>query len=65
MAIKIIKQGDLNLLKRTLRFECKACGCVFDADKEDYVFQFSQRENENWYETKCPCCGKTVTRSVS
>lgn len=65
MAIKIIKNGDLNRLYRTIAFTCKACGCVFEADEEDYTYQYIQREDcemFGWYEIKCPCCDKWVTK---
>lgn len=55
--MKIIKQGDLNKLKRIKRFKCEHCGCVFEADNTEYVHKFSQRENCDWYEIKCPTCG--------
>ena len=34
--MKIIKEGDLNKLKKIKRFECKECGCIFEADKNEY-----------------------------
>ena len=61
MSIKIIQPGDLDKLKHTIEFTCKTCGCVFEADKEDYTYQYSQREGCGWYEIKCPCCDKLVT----
>ena len=62
MAINIIKPGDLSLLKETKAFSCKKCGCEFLADREDYKFQYSQREGISWYEIKCPTCGANVTK---
>ena len=59
--VVILKQGNLNRLKRTLRFECKKCGCVFDAEQDEYKSQYSQREMCGWYEIKCPCCEGWVT----
>lgn len=59
--VVILKQGDLNRLKRTLRFGCQKCGCVFDADQDEYKSQYSQREMCGWYEIKCPCCESWVT----
>lgn len=63
MVMKIIKNGDLNKIRRTIRFTCKHCGCEFEADKEDYEYQFSQRENYGWYETRCPYCTNRVSKS--
>lgn len=60
--IEIIEQGDLNRLKGTLRFACKACGCLFNADREDYTWEYSPREDCGWWSIKCPCCKQYVTR---
>lgn len=62
MSINVIKMGDLSRLKKTEEFSCKECGCVFTADREDYSYQFSQRESTGWLETKCPCCDNFVTK---
>lgn len=65
MAIKIIQNGDLNRLNHTIEFTCKHCRCVFEADQEDYTFQYSQREDCRWYEIKCPCCDEWVTKKIT
>lgn len=65
MTVRIIRNGDLNKVKQTLKFECKACGCVFEADREDYKFEFSQRENTSWYEIKCPYCDNWCIKNAS
>lgn len=55
----IIKDGDKELAekkrKQTKLFECKICGCIFEADKGEY------RGEEGcgfcyYYYAKCPCC---------
>jgi hypothetical protein len=55
--VKIIKQGEKAV--GTVRFECRSCGCIFEADEGEYecydvpiVF------------AKCPCCGKDVSATV-
>ena len=61
--MKIIKQGisgdELNRkLKQTRRFECRTCGCVFEADKDEYEI-----ETEYIYTTcycACPNCKTRV-----
>lgn len=66
--MKIIKEGDINRLKKVKLFECMACGCVFEADRTEYVHQYSQRENCDWYEIKCPTCGnfaRFITNLIS
>ena len=60
--MKIIKQGKTKeeldaILKETKRFECKTCGCIFEADKGEY-----KREEDfihGTYFCDCPnCCHK-------
>lgn len=63
--MKIIKQGDLNKLKLTKRFECKKCGCVFEAEKAEYDIV----NNDDYiycstlYRAECPCCKNYVERA--
>ena len=59
--MKIIKEGDLNRLKEIRRFECEACGCIFEAENTEYKRDYSQRENCGWYAIKCPTCHAWVT----
>lgn len=57
--MNIIKQGKSKeelkaILNETKLFECKTCGCVFEADKDEY-------EEDQWpytveYYCKCPNC---------
>ncbi len=56
--MKIIKEGDLNKLKKIKRFECKECGCIFEAEKNEYK-QGSQY-NDIYYYCECPFCHKIV-----
>ena len=53
MAIKIIKPGKKP--ETTKRFECPHCGCVFEADRDDYGLVGDA------YRT-CPTCGRKVYR---
>ena len=34
--MRIIKEGDLKKLKKIKCFECKKCGCIFEAEKDEY-----------------------------
>ena len=54
--MKIIKEGDIKLLKRVKRFECPDCGCIFEADKGEY--QCGSQYNQEYYSCKCPTCGR-------
>lgn len=56
--MKIIKEGDLNRLKKIKRFECKECGCVFKAEKDEY--KLGNQYNDEYYYCKCPCCHQIV-----
>lgn len=58
--MKIIKEGDLNKVYCPVRFECKACGCVFEANNTEYQYEFNQLENCGWCSIRCPTCRKWV-----
>ena len=45
--MKIIKNGDMQKLKMTKHFSCKKCGCVFEADKDEY--KSGSQYNETYY----------------
>ena len=57
--MNIIKQGKSKeelkaILNETKRFECKTCGCIFEADKGEYTHRTYL--NEMVYYCKCPNC---------
>lgn len=56
--MKIIKEGNVERLKETKMFECKRCGCVFKADRNEY--QIGHHYNDYYYTCVCPTCGKTT-----
>lgn len=54
--IKVIKQGDMPPKK----FTCPACGCEFEAGREDYsVDEIGLGYYK--YSCQCPCCKSEVT----
>jgi Zn finger protein HypA/HybF involved in hydrogenase expression len=57
--MKIIKQGNLNIARKPLRFECKNCGTIFEAIKQEYIYCGDQREGDNW-KCECPLCRGAV-----
>lgn len=61
--MKIIKEGDLNKLKETKKFYCRACGCVFEADNEEYIKE--EQQLDVIFVCECPCCGKKCVNSHS
>lgn len=65
MAIRIIKPGNPVKAKRTRRFTCLFCGCIFNADFGDYeaVTTRGQLDDEIAHQAICPACHKWVRRS--
>lgn len=43
-------------------FYCRYCGCLFEADKHDYIIK--QDEDGSSYVTACPSCGHKVYKEV-
>lgn len=56
--MKIIKEGNLNKLKKNKRFECKECGCIFEAEKNEY--KEGSQYNYSYYYCICPYCHQKV-----
>lgn len=60
--MKIERAGSLRdarrYQRRPARFVCRACGCVFVADKNEYSDMSNQRDGD-MYSCGCPCCGET------
>lgn len=49
--MRIIQQGKQ---KETHTFICRVCGCVFEADKGEFTFEFFR--NEEYFKSICPFC---------
>lgn len=62
--MKIIKQGEKEKTAKTVRFECRACGCIFEADEGEYKYYDAPVAYACEYDAKCPCCGKDVSRDL-
>lgn len=54
--MEILKQGDIERIKETKKFECTRCGCVWKADNDE--FQIYERPGFVEYYMKCPCCNR-------
>jgi hypothetical protein len=57
--MKIIKEGKpkeelKSILNKTRRFECGTCGCIFEADEDEY--QYEEDYIYSAYYCKCPNC---------
>lgn len=53
--MKIIQEGNPARLKQTHRFKCFNCGCVFEADNDEYTV-----DHDDYMPLShmgCPCCG--------
>lgn len=56
--MKIIRQGDPDRLHKVKRFICRECGCIFEADKEEY--KTGSQYNESYVWCECPYCANTA-----
>lgn len=59
--MNIIKKGNLpEYLKKTIRFTCDYCGCVFDAEAGEYEYVGITEalfvRNKHWHKYKCDHC---------
>ena len=57
--MKIIKPGDVRKSREVRLFECKACGCIFEADSSEY-FQIGWTIRQREFCCHCPTCGREV-----
>lgn len=56
--MRIIKEGDLNRIKKYKKFECDKCGCEFVADHNEYSDCSNQHDGPVFkYIGVCPTCG--------
>lgn len=62
--MKIIKEGNLEKIKKIRRFDCSYCDCIFEADNTEYKIHYDQREG-SWIEVYCPFCGSKLMPSYS
>lgn len=66
--MKIIKAGKS--CKRTCRFTCKNCGCIFEAEGDEMTKVIRKPDvclicTEPYVEAKCPWCGDTVEEPLN
>lgn len=57
--MEIIKQGNLERIKKSKRFKCTYCECEFIADQTEYEYYGSWR-NMQCYLCQCPTCKSDV-----
>lgn len=55
--MKIIQHGRISsYFSPVKRFKCNTCGCVFEADRGEYVT--GSQYNEPYCYCQCPDCGR-------
>lgn len=58
---KIIKHGEIPSTVR--RFKCLHCGCIFEADRDEYESHFDR--NEEFWSSSCPECNHVANSYLS
>jgi len=60
--MEILKQGNIQKIRRVKRFACKHCGCVFTADNTEYrpADYYSNMHDGIDATCECPCCKSTA-----
>lgn len=53
--MKIIKEG-VPPGSKVVEMHCNQCGCVFEATREEFIFQADQRDGDFW-KIICPTNG--------
>lgn len=57
--MNILKAGNLNRIDNVKHFECDTCGCIFEADRTEYLRETDFR-NGHYFICKCPTCDRDV-----
>lgn len=57
--MKIIHEGSLEYTKKILRFKCRYCQTLFEADDTEYQSCGNQIDNTD-YKVECPLCKQTA-----
>lgn len=60
--MRILIEGQRELVMQSRKFECSNCTCVFIADKDEYRYSGNQLDG-GMYSCNCPCCGNEVITS--
>lgn len=54
---RVLKEGKV--VKDVRQFKCPDCGCVFEADEDDYTMTMHSH-NDFCLESECPTCHRNV-----
>ena len=57
--MKVLQKGN----NHPVIFKCKNCGCVFEADSDEYCIRKGLFRVEVW--KTCPCCIELVTMHIN
>lgn len=60
--MKIIQKGNLH--SSAIRFECRVCRCVFEAEKTLEARRVSDQRDGDYYECGCPTCSNVCTKQA-
>lgn len=52
--MKILKKGETTT--PVVKFKCRNCGTIFEADNTEYEKKFDPRDNEFYCACDCPTC---------
>ena len=61
--MKIIKQGNPEIINKPKKFHCSRCDCVFEADKSEY--KAGNQYNDIYFYAECPCCKANANEEVT
>jgi len=61
--MRILRNGLPDMARPVVRFHCKVCDCLFEAERHEYTTENDYR-NGYYHRARCPCCGKDVTGGV-
>lgn len=57
--MKIIHEGSLEYTRKVLRFKCRYCQTLFEADDTEYQCCGNQIDGTD-YKVECPLCKQTT-----
>ena len=57
MPMRVLRNGDPAMVRPVVRFRCKNCDCLFEAERHEYTIE-TDRKRGYYYRARCPCCGE-------
>lgn len=59
--MRILREGSEDCIWRYVKFECDNCGCIFEANKEEYKYHYGGC-GDDYYIINCPFCNEQVKK---